>query len=43
MKVRSNLHSAKRVEIQKISFPKKLVENPDLYKPILNKIMTTHE
>ena len=43
MKVRSNLHNAKRGEIQKISFPRKLVENPGLYKPVLNKIMTTHE
>ena len=25
------------------SFPKESVENVDFYKPILNKIMTTHE
>ena len=30
-------------ERQKTSLPKKSVENADLYKPILNKIMTTHE
>ena len=27
----------------KNSFPKNLVENPDLYKPVLNKIMTSYE
>ena len=27
----------------KNSFPKKWVENPDLYKPVLNKIMTSYE
>ena len=43
MKVTSNLQNAKSVERQKPSFPKKLVENVDLHKPVLNKIITTHE
>ena len=30
-------------ERRKISFSKEIVENADLYKPILNKIMTTQE
>ena len=30
-------------EIQKTSFPKEQVENTDLHKPVLNKIMTTQE
>ena len=28
---------------EKTSFPKEIVENADLYKPILNKVMTTQE
>ena len=28
---------------KKTSFPKESVENVDLYKPVLNKIMTTHK
>ena len=28
---------------KKTSFAKESVENSDLYKPVLNKIMTTHE
>ena len=28
---------------QKTSFPKESVENTGLYKPVLNKLMTTHE
>ena len=28
---------------QKTSFPKESVENADFYKPVLNKIMTTHK
>ena len=28
---------------KKTSFPKESVENADLYKTVLNKIMTTHE
>ena len=43
MKVRSNLHNAESAERQKTSFTKEFVENADLYKPLLNKIMTTHE
>ena len=30
-------------EREKPSFPKEQVENADLYKPILNKIITAHE
>ena len=30
-------------EKQKTSFPKESVRNADLYSPVLNKIMTTHE
>ena len=33
----------KSSEIQKLSFRKELAENADLYKSVLNKIMTTHE
>ena len=33
----------KKVERQKNSFPKELVENVDLYKRLLNKIMTAHK
>ena len=29
--------------LKKTSFPKKYVENTDLYKPVLNKIMTTQD
>ena len=45
MKVTSNLirHNAKSAERQKTSFPKESVENADLYKPVLNKIVTTHK
>ena len=36
--------NTKRAERQKASFAKELVGNADLlYKPVLNKIMTTHE
>ena len=35
--------SSKSSEKLKTSFLKELVENTDFYKPILNKIMTTHE
>ena len=31
------------IEREKPSFPKEQVENADLYKPILNKIITAHE
>ena len=48
IKNRSNSEQAenkKSAEIQKkkTSFPKEQVENIDLYKPVLNKIMTTRE
>ena len=36
-------HNANSAERQKTSFSKELVENAELYKPVLNKIMTTHE
>ena len=36
-------HNAKSAERQKTSFPKKSVENADLFKTVLNKKMTTHE
>ena len=29
--------------MQTTSFPKESVENADLYKPVLNKVITTHE
>ena len=43
MKVISNSiqRNAKSARRQKASFPKESVENVDLYKPILNKIITT--
>ena len=40
MKAISNLTQCKN---RRKSFPKESVENADLYKPVLNKIMTTHE
>ena len=33
----------KNAKHKKTSFPKEQVENTDLYKPVLNKIMTTQE
>ena len=33
----------KRRKTKKTSFPKEQIENTDLYKPALNKIMTTQE
>ena len=36
-------HNTKGAERQNPSFPKELIENADFYKPVLNKIMTTHE
>ena len=33
----------KSAERQKTSSPKEWVENTDLYKPVLNKIMTTQD
>ena len=43
MKVISNSiqRNAKSARRQKASFPKESVENVDLYKPVLNKIITT--
>ena len=41
--LRSFRHNVKSSEKQKTSFPKESVENAGLYKPVLNKIMTTHE
>ena len=35
-----NTESTKR---RKSSFPKEIVENADLYKPVLNEIMTSQE
>ena len=46
MKSTSNSEQAgntKSAERQKTSFPKEQVENTDLYKPVLNKIMTTQD
>ena len=33
----------KAQKYKKTSFPKESVENADLYKPVLNKIMTTRK
>ena len=35
--------TAESTERQKNSFPTEIVKNADLYKPALNKIMTTQE
>ena len=48
MKITSNSthnrqKSQKSTERQKTNFPKESVENADMYKPVLNKIMTAHE
>ena len=43
MKVTLNLTQCKKRRKTKTSFSKKLVENAGLYKPVLNKIRTTHE
>ena len=43
MKVTSNLTQCKKRRNTKTRLPKETVENADLYKPALNKIMTTHE
>ena len=42
-KVTSNLTQDRKCRKTKTSFPKKLVENADLKKPVLNKTMTTHK
>ena len=33
----------KKRRTTKTSFPKETVENADYYKPVLNKVMSTHE
>lgn len=33
--------NAETTETQKISFPKEIIENPDLHRPVLNKKMST--
>ena len=46
MKIKSKSEQAvntKSAESQKISFPKEQIENTDLYKPVLNEIMTKKE
>ena len=46
MKIMSNseqTENTKSIEDQKTSFPKEKVENTDLYKPVLNKVMTPQE
>ena len=46
MKITSNSEQAENTKSavrQKINFPKEYVENTDLYKPLLNKIMTIKE
>ena len=46
MKIISNLdqtENTKSTERQKTSLPKEQIENTDLYKPVLTKIMTTQE
>ena len=40
---RNRQRTQKAQENKKASFPKKSVENADFYKPVLKKIMTTHE
>ena len=43
MKATSNLTQYKKPRKAKTRFPKESVENADLYKPVMNKIMTAHE
>ena len=33
--------NAETTETQKISFPKEIIENPDLHRPVLDKKMST--
>ena len=35
--------NTKKQNVKKTSFPKKSVENANLHKPVLNKIMTAHK
>ena len=37
------VNTKKRRKIKKTSFPKEQIENTDLYKPVLNEIMTKQE
>ena len=41
--LKSYIEFRKAQKDKKTSFSKELVENADFYKPVLNKIMTTHE
>ena len=43
MKVTLNSTQCKKRRITKNSFPKKSVENANLHKPVLNKIMSTQK
>ena len=43
MKVSSNSTKSENAEIQTTSFSKESVENGDLFKPVLNNIMTTYK
>ena len=40
---RKQKENTKRAGRQKTSFPKGQIENVDLYKPVLDKLMITHE
>ena len=42
MNVRSNSTQCKNQKYKKLVSQKESLENADLYKPVLNKIMTTH-
>ena len=41
--IRFKTKNTESTEIRRASFPKEIVENADLHKPVLNKIMTTQE
>ena len=41
--IRFKTKNTERTEIRIASFPKESVENADLHKPVLNKIMTIQE
>ena len=43
MNVRSNSTQCKKQKYKKLVSQKESLENADLYKPVLNKIMTTHK
>ena len=40
---RTGSNQKKRRKTKKTKFPKEYVENTNLYKPVLNKIMTTQD